>query len=110
MNQLNFQFSRGQDALLQISLASPTSVSGWAGEFFLTRNKGGDRIFTKCFASGFVSNQSGITLLDGSIGRFNISLNAVDSSGLDFGNYNGEFWRRDSGFETKLSEGFITVK
>lgn len=110
-NQLNFQLDRQKDAILSISMAPPTSVSGWEGEFYLTNRKGGvSKIFSKTFASGYVSNQSGITLTDGVIGRFNITVDSVNTSGLDYGCYHASFVRTNSGFFTPLSEGYITIK
>jgi hypothetical protein len=110
MNQLNFQFSRDQDALLRISMAPQVNVSGWQGDFAMTIRKGGTAIFTKSFASGYVAGQSGITMTDGNLGVFDITVNNVDTSGLDFGNYHCNFKRTNSGFHTTLSEGYITLK
>ena len=107
---LNFQFDKGQDVILRINMAPPQPVSGWMGEFYLTTHPDGDRIFTKYFASGFTAGQSGITLIDGGIGSFDITIDTVDTSGLDPGNRYGNFWRTNSGFHTKMAAGYITLK
>ena len=107
---MNFQFSRYQDAILTIDMAPSFNVFGCQGEFFLTERKGGDRIFTKSFNSGYTTGQSGITVTNTGIGRFNVTIDSVNTSGLDFGNYFATFKRLNSGFITTLSEGYITVK
>lgn len=110
-SEISFTFARYQDGVLSIDMQPPTSVSGWTTELYLTRRKGGtDKIFSKFCASGFAAGQSGITLANGQIGIFNVAINSVDTSGLDFGNYHATFERLDSGYRTILAEGYGTIK
>lgn len=110
-SEISFTFARYQDGILSIDMQPPTSVSGWTTEFYLTKRKGGTtKIFSKTCASGFVAGQSGTTLVNGQVGIFNIAINSVDTSGLEFGNYFATFERLDSGFRTVISEGYGTIK
>ncbi len=107
---LSFSSVLFADGILILDMTPPVSVTGWAGEFVITKRKNGTPLITKMFASGYIAGQSGITVVDSTIGRFQIVLDQVDKSGMDFGNYFASFNRTNSGLQDVLAEGYITFK
>ena len=106
----NYPLVRGQDGTLTISLTPATSISGWTIQAtFLQRFGGSSGLIQKSMASGH-DGVSGISLLDGAAGSFRVTINAGDTSGLEYGNYSYNVSRLDSGFATVLSEGFLLLK
>ena len=89
----------------------PTDIGGWNIQFKVNRRFGDE------FASGFINksvssglnNASGINVTSSGAGRFNISINGVDTSGMDTGAYSYQVVRIDSGARTVLSEGYINL-
>lgn len=107
--QANFTLPASQDGLVQISLAPPTSISGWTIQWDLMYQMGSlSPIVSKFMSSGFTSGQSGITLVHGDKGVFNVQLFASEISGVSLGTgvlaHNSH--RIDSGFATPINAGF----
>jgi hypothetical protein len=98
-----------EDGILTVSMSPPVAIGGWEIQFKTTKRFGGTtNLFTKSVASGF-NGQSGITITNSGAGIFNIQVNSVDSSGLDFGNYAAVSERLNSGSRTTLTEGFLLL-
>jgi hypothetical protein len=106
---LDFSIGRLEDAVLTVSMTPPTNISGKMIRFMAQHRFGGISGFaTKYAASGF-NNVSGINVIDGVQGRFQISLNSVDSSGLDYGNYATASEFLDPGQRTIVTEGYMAI-
>lgn len=91
---------------LQVALAPPTSISGWAVRWDLMyRFNSPQPIISRYLASGYSNGESGITLVDGANGIFNIANNPGDVSGLTDGVLVYRTVRTDAGVETPLNGG-----
>lgn len=97
-----------EDGILNVSMAPPVAISGWTLQFQLSKRAGSTSGLIKSCASGF-NGVSGITVTDGSQGVFRMTLNSVDTSGVDFGNLFYNVTRLDSGSRTVLTEGYNLV-
>jgi len=103
------EFAQYEDGLINVSLAPPTNISGWSLQFQVGKRFGWTSgLITRSCASGF-NNVSGINVVNGAQGQFKISLQSVDTSGMNFGAYAGYCQRLDSGFHTNLVEGYLIV-
>ena len=105
----DFSLPEYQSALVQISLAPPTSISGWTIQLDLMyRFNSAQPIVSKYLASGYTTGQSGITLVNGAAGIFNVSFNQPEISGASTQtNVLGHLTHRtDSGFLTPLVGGY----
>lgn len=108
---VDFSMARNEDATLSVSLQPPTPIGGWDLRFQSSKRHGGlsgGLTPPKVSASGF-SGVSGITVVNSGQGQFNVSLNSVDSSGLDFGAYAYSIERMSSGARSVLTQGFIQI-
>lgn len=86
--QINFPLPYSSDGILQVALASPTSISGWTIQWDLMfRPNSPQPIISRFLSSGYSAGQSGITLVDGTRGVFNVAMKASDLSGQEPGNY-----------------------
>lgn len=106
----DFTIAKNEDGTLTISTAPPVAVGGWEVEFNLSKRFGSDTPYIrKSAASGYYAGQSGITVANPVQGVFNVRLNSVNTSGLEFGNYAYAFSRLNSGSRTVLSEGYMLL-
>lgn len=102
-------FVAGTDFTVTVGLAPPTGTSGQTWQFQLgTRFGWSSGLVTKSCASGY-NNVSGVNLIDGINGTFNVALNAVDTSGFDPLNYACNFRRLDSGSVGTALEGYLQI-
>jgi anti-sigma factor RsiW len=106
--QCDFNFSRYEDGVLSISMRPPVSIGAWNLLFSLSKRFGGEPTINKYAASGF-SNVSGIAVVNSGQGTFSVTINSVDTSGLEYGNYAFQAIRTDSGSRTVLSEGYLVL-
>ena len=107
--QADFTFSRYEDGILSVALTSPTAIGSWDIRFRVQRHFGGlSGLIAKSMASGF-NNVSGIAVVNSGQGIFNVTLNSVDTSGLEYGNYAYSIDRFDSGNRTILTEGYVAL-
>lgn len=105
----NFPLPASQDAVLQIQIQPPVSISGWTIRWDLLYRLGSPSpIVSKYLASGYTSGQSGISLFNGQQGSFNVSLFASEISGvaLTTNVLAHQTWRVDSGLQTPVSYGY----
>jgi len=106
---MDFSLSRFEDAVLSVSLTPAVNISGQSIRFLSQHRFGGLSGFAiKSVASGF-NNVSGINVTDGVNGVMQITLNSVDSSGLDFGNYAYSIERLDNNSRTLYTAGFWAI-
>jgi len=110
-NQIDFNLPRDADAVLTLQISPPTNTSGWYTQFQMTKRFGSTSgLIIKSCASGFNGlNVSGMSLTDGQKGIFQIAVNSIDTSGLQFGAYAHVTQRLDSGSRTTLVEGFMNI-
>lgn len=107
--QADFSISQYEDQALNVAVAPPVSISGWNVQFGVTKRfGGGSGLITKSMASGY-NGTSGVSIVDGAAGIYNVTLNSADTSGLPYGNYAYQMQRLDSGFRAVLSEGYMLV-
>lgn len=105
--ETNFNLPRWANGTLQVTLAPPAPVSGQNIQFDLMyRLNSPQPIVSKYLASGYSNGQSGVTLIDGAVGVFQIALNPLEMSGLDDGNYAYLVARRDSGNVSPITAGW----
>lgn len=110
MLQMDFSMAPREDGTLAVSMTPPVGISGWSLQFLLQKNFGGiSGLIVKSAASGF-NNVSGINILDGVQGQFNVKINSVDTSGFSSQNYAYTIARLDSGFVTTLVEGYLLLQ
>lgn len=111
---VNFDLSKGADAQVVIDLTPPVDVTSWSVEFIVTRRFNASQsgvLFKRSAASGYTAGQSGVEVLDASVGRFGITGPVPEEmSGRDAGNYPFVFKRTDSGGRGSLSEGFALIR
>ena len=106
---VDFQHVRMDDGILTVSMAPPVAVDGWSIRFEVFKHFGGvSGMMLKSYASGY-NGVSGITITNSGQGVFNVRLNQVDTSGLEYGNYACQITRMNSGARTVIDEGFITI-
>lgn len=100
---------RYEDGTFVVELNNPTPIGGWTIDFLVQKRFGGlSGLIHKQVASGF-NGASGITITNSGQGVFQIALNSVDTSGLDYGNYAYATQRLDSGSRTLINEGYISI-
>lgn len=106
--QADFELESFADCNVTIALAPPSPISGWTIRFDAYKYPGGSPVVSKFLASGFV-NTSGISLVDGSQGSFQVSLLVSDFSGQVVGNYYYQARRTDTGSNVGISAGYIIM-
>lgn len=108
----NLALGKREDATIGISMTPPLPLGGVDLQFLVTHRFGGGSVnsglILKSVASGY-NGQSGITITNSGAGNFNVSINSLDTSGLEFGNYAYSAERTSSGQQTLLSTGFILL-
>lgn len=106
----NYSWTRYEDGVLTVTMTPPVEIGGLEIRWGLSKRFGSeDFTVTKYMASGY-SNTSGITMLDSGLGRFNVAINSVDTSGLDFGNYSTRAEILTSGRRKVVTEGYMILK
>lgn len=104
---IDFALPLHSNGTLQIQLTPPGPISGWSVEFDLMYRFGSlQPIVSKYLASGYTTGQSGGTLVDGSIGIFQVSLVPAEVSGINDGNLAYRVYRTDSGSVSDVTAGF----
>lgn len=105
----DFMLGSTEAGVLTVTMTPPVAVGGWTVEFRLQKYFGfedaGSGLVNKYLASGY-NGVSGISVTNSGQGIFAITLNAIDSSGLQYGNYAYAVLRTDSGQQTILSQGY----
>jgi hypothetical protein len=99
----NLSFYKGEDVVLTVTMAPPTSISGWTLQFTL-RKQHGDATALITKTSG-----AGITVTDSTNGIFKVTLASADTSALDLRAYVYDIQRTDSGSRTVLTIGNLTL-
>ncbi len=105
----DFQVIRAQDGIITLAMSPPIAIGGWEIEFVMAKRFGStEPTVTKSVSSG-LNNTSGINITNSGTGVMDITLSAVNTSGLEYGNR--AFWvnRLGSGVATKISEGYVLV-
>jgi hypothetical protein len=106
---VDFSLARGEDAVLNVSMAPPVDVGGWDIRFEVAKRFGSYSGFvTKSVASGF-NGASGITVVNSGQGIFGVRLNTPDTNDREFGNYAYAITRYTSGSRTVLTEGYVLL-
>lgn len=105
----DFGLNLGEDLTVNLAVAPPTNVSGWALQFQVLKRFGGvSGLITKVTASGY-NNVSGINVVDGPGGVMNVAIAGADTSGWNEGAYAYMVQRTNSGFVKNLSQGYVLV-
>lgn len=107
----------GEDKILDFEVYDNTGaaiqdITGWAMRFRLRKQLDGDPIvFTK------TTGGSGITITGTynsdpatNTQRARVTIDDTDTDNLQPGNYPYNLWRTDSGSETVLAYGYVTLK
>lgn len=106
----DFAVVRQTQAVITINLTPPVSITGWNLQLQVgKRFDWSSGLITKSLASGFIAGQSGLSIVDATVGILNASFAAGDTSGWDFGNYAYELSRLGSGVQGSLTQGFISI-
>lgn len=105
----SFSLHKREDATVTIPLTPPTNIQGWGMEFFLSYRFGSTsgRI-VKSMASGFYG-VSGMDVENALEGIFNVSVNGIETSGLDAGNYAYTIRRTNSGYVSDVTQGYLSL-
>lgn len=105
--QLDYSLPLHSDGTIQINLIPATSISGWTLQHDLMyRLNSPQPIISKFMSSGFTNNQSGMKLIDGINGVFQVQMFASEVSGFLDGNYAYRVHRTDSGNASDNTAGF----
>ena len=110
--EADFSVVKFSDSILTINLIPAVPIGGWSLRFEAQHRPGGiSGLITKSSASGFggSNHPSGITITNSGNGQFNVYIDGVNTSGLDYGAYAYSVQRMDSGSRTLISEGFMSV-
>lgn len=102
---VDYSWVKFDDGNLIMVMEPPLPIGGLSIEFTLSKRTGGSGYFTKSMASGYYG-VSGMNIVNSGQGIMTISLNSVDSSGRDYGNYAFRISRMMSGQRATLTEGF----
>ena len=106
----NFSLIRYEDGILSVSLTNPTNISSWNIQFRASKRFGScSGLIIKSADATYQNGQSGITYTNAAQGQFNIRIDSVDTSGLEFGNYAFAIERLDPGNRTDLAEGYLLI-
>ena len=107
---MDWSISRLEDAVLEINLTPPVAIGGWNIHTRIQKRFGdvASGILDKWMASGYYGT-SGMNIVNSGQGIFNVAINSVETSGLDFGNYCYNVVRLDSGNRSVLVEGYMTL-
>jgi hypothetical protein len=97
--QSNVAFFQGEDVTLNFQLGPPQDISAWT----LTSS-------VKDKLGGTVQFSPAVSLIDGGRGRFKLTLTRTNTSNLPAGDYVWDVRRTDSGFNTVLAHGEMTVR
>jgi hypothetical protein len=108
--QIDAPYIKFDDGLFVIELQPPTSIGGWNVEFLCQRRFGGvSGFFKKSMASGRYG-VSGMNITNSGLGIMSITIDSVDTSGMEYGNYAIAATRLDSGYRTVLTEGYLILE
>lgn len=110
--QADFVLAKFEDGVLTISMVPAVAIGAWDIRFQLNKNFGmgqGSGLINKSCCSGF-NGVSGITVTNSGQGTFNVSIQGINTSGLDYGNYAYTVQRYNSGFSTVLSRGYLLLE
>ena len=108
LQQQDFSLCKGEDGILVISMTPPVPIGGWPIEWSASVAFGGTAFVTKSCASGY-HGVSGITIQNSGAGIFQVRINSVDTSGVEFGAYAQKCLRTQSGFQTEIENGFWNI-
>lgn len=105
----DFSLVKFEDGVLTVGLQPAVPIGGWDMRVTFTKRHGQvSGYFTKCVASGY-SAASGVSIVNSGNGVFSVTLDSVDTSGLEYGNYAYTVERMDSGHRTVLTEGYLLL-
>ncbi len=104
----DFNSITGEHSSINMSLNSPTSVSGWTIRYRETKYFGGSSGFAEAHVASGFNAVSGIEVTNGPLGHLTITLRAGDTSGR-VGSYPYRIERLDSGFQSVLTEGYRVI-
>lgn len=105
---VDFSIARYEDAIINMSIVPPTPIGGWSIQFDMMHRFGGEGFTVKSMASGMYG-VSGMNIVNSGQGVMQIRMNAVNTSGRDYGEYAFAITRTDSGFRTVLTEGYAAI-
>lgn len=107
--QVDAPFVRFDDGLLIVSLQPPTPIGGQNYQFeCMGRFGGASGRIIKSMASGRY-NVSGMNIVDSGQGRMSVTIDSVNTSGFQYGNYAFTIQRLDSGNRSTVTEGYLMV-
>lgn len=105
----NFSWIKFQDGTLTMQLEPPVPVTGRSVAFALYKRFGGVvPLIQKYMASGYYG-VSGMNIAASGLGLVNISINSLDTSGLDPGNYAGTIQFTDSGSKVPATLSYFQL-
>jgi hypothetical protein len=103
IQEMNLAWSLGEDATFTVTMNPVMGIAGWTLEFFMkTVATSPVVVLTKTIGNG-------ITVLDSVNGIFTVQVLRADTEALGFGIYSFSVRRIDSGLNTELVRGAISV-
>lgn len=103
-NTVNFQFYVGEDLTVACALSPVVDISGWSLQFTVRPTAGSPTAYITKTTGG-----SGITITNGPLSLFTITLASADTSVLLPGTYNYDIQRTGSGVHRELMIGTLTL-
>lgn len=108
-NLMDWSWIKFDDGTISISMQPPVAIGGWSLQTVVSKRAGGDSNYiVKNAASGYY-NVSGMNIVNSGQGVFSVSLQSVDTSGMDYGLFSYNVSRLNSGNRVTLVEGFLTL-
>ena len=97
------EFFRGEDKILTVTLDPVVNISGWTLAFTMRLTAGSAEALIE------KTTTSGITITDGTHGIFQVTLDDLETAGLQPGKYAYDCKRMDAGAEAILVYGTLEL-
>jgi hypothetical protein len=95
----NLTFFRGEDVVLDFTLAPPEDVTGWTIGWKMATTLG-----------GAVHLNKAASITDGPRGQFRVTIASADTASLPVGRYVWDARRTDSGSKATLADGYVDLR
>lgn len=101
---------RLEDGTLVVNLTPPGRIDNMTIRYLETKRFGQQTsgYVEKWYASGY-NTVSGISIINSGEGVMRITMDSVETSGREYGNYSFRVERMDSGYRTVIAEGYRMV-
>jgi hypothetical protein len=107
MIRTDFVGFRGESLSLNFSPATPTSITGWAIGFYVSRVGAAAGLGVPLLS--LATGGSGVAITNGAAGLFTATITSAQSLTLGAGRYWYDVWRTDAGSEMVIASGELKI-